>query len=240
MLKLVSLNIEGDKHFDRFLPMLEEEQPDVVCLQEVFAQDLPYLEQKLHMQSVYAPNVVYLTPNQYGIAPRGTWGITLLSKLPLVQPVIHYYHGGKQRIPVFIDGQPNSANRAVILAQVTKDEQLYQVATTHFTWSAQGKINEAQGRDFISLSQFLSHYSSLILTGDFNAPRGRELFQKFADHFQDQIPPQIQTTLDPQLHYAGPLDLVVDGLFTTPDYIVSDVKLVAGVSDHQAIVAEIE
>ena len=36
------------------------------------------------------------------------------------------------------------------------------------------------------------------------------------------------------------LGLMVDGLFTTPKYIASNVKLEPGVSDHMAIVANIE
>lgn len=239
MLKLVSLNIEGDKHFAKFLPLLKQEQPDVVCLQEVFAQDVPMLEQALGMKSIYAPMSVFVAPNQYGIAPRGTWGIILLSKIDLTQTATHYYKGDKKQVPIFKDGQPNSSHRVVIMAQVEKADRTYQLATTHFTWSADGEINEDQAQDFTKLALFLSHYPSLILVGDFNAPRGKELFQKFADRYRDHIPLDITSTLDAQLHYAGPLDLVVDGLFSTPDYDQISVRVIAGVSDHRAIVAEI-
>ena len=39
------------------------------------------------------------------------------------------------------------------------------------------------------------------------------------------------------LHRAGPLQLVVDGMFSTDDYSVSEVALHQGVSDHCAITA---
>ena len=42
------------------------------------------------------------------------------------------------------------------------------------------------------------------------------------------------------LHRAGPLDLMVDGLFLSPHYRASNVQLAAGVSDHQAVVATLE
>ncbi len=39
-MKLININIEGDKHFDRVIPFIERELPDVLCLQEVFKGDL--------------------------------------------------------------------------------------------------------------------------------------------------------------------------------------------------------
>jgi hypothetical protein len=47
------------------------------------------------------------------------------------------------------------------------------------------------------------------------------------------------TSIDPKLHRAGALQLMVDGLFTTPGYEASDVMLHTGVSDHCAITARI-
>jgi exonuclease III len=32
-MKLININIEGDKHFDTVIPFLEKEKPDVLCLQ---------------------------------------------------------------------------------------------------------------------------------------------------------------------------------------------------------------
>ena len=83
------------------------------------------------------------------------------------------------------------------------------------------------------------------MCGDFNAPRGGEIFSALATRWHDNIPGTYHTSLDLSLHKAGKVDgerlatLMVDGLFTTPGYRTSRVELVPGVSDHCAIVAEV-
>jgi endonuclease/exonuclease/phosphatase family metal-dependent hydrolase len=80
---------------------------------------------------------------------------------------------------------------------------------------------------------------SIILCGDFNAPRGREIFSRLAKRWHDNVPLHYVTSIDPKLHRAGPLQLMVDGVFSTTDYRVRNVVLHQGVSDHCAITADI-
>ena len=77
------------------------------------------------------------------------------------------------------------------------------------------------------------------LCGDFNAPRGGEIFTALAMRYQDNIPLEYASSIDGNLHRKGPLPYMVDGLFTTPSYIASDVSLQSGVSDHCAILATV-
>jgi hypothetical protein len=72
-----------------------------------------------------------------------------------------------------------------------------------------------------------------------NAPRGKESFSRLAKKYKDNIPPEYKTSIDQNLHKVKGIQFMVDGLFTTPSYKASDVKLVDGVSDHMAVVAEI-
>lgn len=81
----------------------------------------------------------------------------------------------------------------------------------------------------------------LVLAGDFNIPRGNKVYKQVTKLFKDNIPAEVESTIDPDLHYrntkqAGTLKLVVDYVFSTPKYLVSDVKVTPGVSDHCAIV----
>jgi hypothetical protein len=39
-MKVISLNIEGNKHYELVLPFLHTENPDVICLQEVLEDDV--------------------------------------------------------------------------------------------------------------------------------------------------------------------------------------------------------
>ncbi len=239
---VISLNIEGNKHFDRFIPFFQHQKPDVVCLQEVFAQDILYLEKTLRMKSIFAPMVSFIDRNQYGIEPRGSWGVSVFTNpntVSLVNKSIRYYVGDKSRIPVFVDGQPNSSNRVFVWIEAEKEDSVYSIATTHFTWSAGGSITQQQIDDLAQLNLILNDYSRLILCGDFNMVRGGGLFEKIGQRFKDNIPQKVKTTLDHSLHYAGPLDLVVDGFFTTDQYQVDSIDIVDGLSDHKAIVAKV-
>lgn len=236
-LKIATLNIEGHHHLDRFLPFLRATKPDVVCLQEVFASDLERIATVLAMEPLYAPMMTVETENKYKIDPLGEWGVALFTALTQTEPEREYYRKIGVRLPVF-SGNPNDPWRVFLSTTLEKEGELFRVATTHFTWSQAGKPTDEQRQDFISLKQCYERHEKLVLCGDFNAPRGSELWASFMSDFADGVPQDITTTLDPLLHYAAPLELVVDGFFSK-GYTVSDVTVVPGVSDHCAIVGQV-
>jgi hypothetical protein len=41
-------------------------------------------------------------------------------------------------------------------------------------------------------------------------------------------------------HRAAPLELVVDTVFSTPEYRVVDIRVLEGISDHKGILALVE
>jgi endonuclease/exonuclease/phosphatase family metal-dependent hydrolase len=236
-IKLVTLNIEGHHHLERFLPFLRSESPDVVCLQEVFASDLDRIKDVLQMDAMFAPMMRIETENKYRISPLGEWGVAFLTRLSHSEPEVAYYRQEGERLPVFAEN-PNDPWRVVVSATVEKAGEQVVIATTHFTWSPEGKTTDEQRRDFVALQQQTTQFERLVLCGDFNAPRGGELRLLFRQDFVDTIPDEVRTTLDPLLHYAGPLYFVVDGIFAR-GYSVADVRVVPGVSDHMAVVGEI-
>ena len=65
------------------------------------------------------------------------------------------------------------------------------------------------------------------------------MFARIAKKYKDNIPPHYVTSLDRKLHRAGHLELMVDGLFSTSEYLLDHVELRSGVSDHCAIIAEL-
>lgn len=237
-LKLISINIEYDKHFDTVLPFLQREQPDVVCVQELFWADVPKLQAAINMGFVYFPFTRMEQETKYKIAARGIGGVALFSKVPLQQAQLLPYHGGFDHLPIF--GKPNDELRGLIVAKVEKDGVIFTIATTHFTWSPDGKPNPEQRADAARLTEQLEQFPDVILTGDMNTPRGGEIFAELGSGLQDAVPSEVTTTIDPQLHYSGGLDLVVDVLFLSNAYQARSVQVVGGVSDHKAIVAEIE
>ena len=78
---------------------------------------------------------------------------------------------------------------------------------------------------------------SLVLAGDFNIPRGNANYQKMVARYHDNVPPGVVTTIDWDLHKAKgegkpKIEVVVDYIWSTPSYLVKDVRVVSGVSDH--------
>jgi endonuclease/exonuclease/phosphatase family metal-dependent hydrolase len=131
-------------------------------------------------------------------------------------------------------------SRAIIIANISHDGKKYTIGTTHFTWSENGLASTQQRRDIKSLFEIIDKHPEIVFCGDFNAPRGREIFERISSKYKDNIPQNYTTSIDSDFHYAGRLDILVDGLFSTMGYEVNDVKLINGVSDHCAIIASIK
>ncbi|MBP9781330.1 endonuclease/exonuclease/phosphatase family protein [Candidatus Woesebacteria bacterium] len=244
-MKLLTVNIEGHKHVDLICNLLATEQPDVICLQEIFEADLPLFQKALQhedqFQVLYSPNANVLKQNQYGIAPMGKWGIALIVNRAFIQDSMHDFHqlfyaGEEQVVPEFVG--PYSPRRSLLVAQLGVDGQNFAVATTHFTWTPNGQASPQQYNDLKQLKLNLGNYNRFILCGDFNAPRGGEIYAQFAEGLIDHVPRDVLTTLDHTFHYAGMLNLVVDGVLSTPDIGSISTRVIDGVSDHKAIVVE--
>lgn len=238
---IFSLNIEGDKHLESIFAYLKDKSVDLVCLQEVFQADQKLIEEKLQMTSFFVPLAI-IGQNSYGLTPGGEWGLLMLTKQPDAYFSYQYYVKHSKGVSSLIDHQPNSIDRALLWAKIRLNNQEIIVATTHFTWSEDGQTTAEQKESLANLLSIIKDFKSpFILCGDFNAPRGREIFDYLADQLTDHIPPEVQTTIDNKLHRASPLQLVVDGFFSSKQLSnqVSSVKLIGNLSDHLAIEAEI-
>ena len=247
-LSLVCINIEGSKHLDRVLPFLKERQPDVVCVQELRQDDISRFEE------VAGPLVAYEIMRYWQPALEPD-GIGIFSKQHARDKKTTYYRKVSGELPPFdarsAETKYVSENIMFTRADFEKDGVLYRIGTTHFTWTPNGKSNAFQHADLEKLLPILEEAGEIVFCGDFNAPRGGEIFAELAKRYTDNIPEKYEWSLDLQLHRAGkaiPKDAqemglkgyMVDGLFSTPGYKVSDVELVNGLSDHCAVVATIE
>lgn len=240
-MKVITLNIEGSKHLlTRVLPFLNREQPDVICLQEVFAVDVAQIEKTLGMHGRFVPmtdvdKVTIHTPK-----PLGLWGIYLGTRLPTGDLGHQFYKGSPTRVPKFLENNDSNAlNRALIWMEVTDGQASYVVATTHFVWSKDGEASAEQLYYLDKLLKITRQLPPHILCGDFNAPRGRATFGRLQAEYQDNIPAEIKTTIDGKFHRAGELEFMVDGMFSQPEYIIRQVRVVDGLSDHMAVVGEV-
>lgn len=232
-LKIISINMEFDRHFSRIFPFINKMKPDVVVMQEVFARDIPMIEKTVGMKSVFSPL------NYFHGMENSLHGILSLSSLPIKKSAYFYYRGDEITLPTVRLGHGEAANiaRCLLSIEVQKSSKSYNVINTHFTWTPDGMPSDKQYEDIEILLKLLSAIPEFILCGDFNAPRGGPIFAKIASKYKDNVPPHITTTIDKELHKAGDLKLVVDGVFTTSGYTVEELEVFSGLSDHCGIMA---
>lgn len=239
-LKLATVNIEGQKHLEKVRTFITRENPDVVCLQEVFedtlevvTRDYPYVE--------FAPSLI-LDQDEETKEGNRIWGEVIISKYPLV--------GSRQEYCGEWSGtnlprRPQEDHVPVlVLADVEKNRIKYRIGTIHFTWTPKATVTEKQRQHLKQVLLWIEEEGELLMCGDFNIARENEMYKKLAQVMRDNIPSEVETTIDPNLHYAnkkeqGKLKLVVDYVWSTPKYKVKNVRVVSGVSDHCAIVCEV-
>ena len=246
-LLVLSINIEGHRHLDRVIPFIQQQLaknpgPVVVNLQEVYAVDLPILEHQTGLTGHFVPMANVTVTSIHQSHALGEWGLAQLYSPEFSSQQESYYVGGSgHELPVFFANEdPNAMWRAVSWVRGKLAEKSYTIATTHFTWSPQGQATELQKKNLQGLLKIVTELPDLVITGDFNAPRGGEIFAQLATQFKDNIPPEITTTIDGQFHKAGQLEFVVDGFFSSEVYQVTQAQVISGVSDHQALVGLVE
>ncbi len=246
-IKILNLNIEGDKHLPQVIKLVEREKPDVVCLQEVFEEDFHMLHRRFGMQGIFMPTVWIDSAGLPGFGKTGPFGVALFSRLPGEFSGEYYFKRRGSELPRY-NGKPNAGHRCLVWQKTGNG---LTIATTHFTWSKNGQTTEKQRRELRMLMKLLANKVKVdVLCGDFNAPRATrqkarhlggqgEIWSAISGKLTDNIPLEAKTTLDLNLHYSHGVKLVVDGFFTKPNgkSTVKSLQLIGGVSDHLAISA---
>lgn len=242
-LQLVNCNVEGWKHGDRVRAMLQEVQPDVVCLQEAPAgyietislqQDFPY--------QLFAPIVL----RQATGGDPFPEGVLIASKLPFETYSVEYYHRPHQHLRVFDDNQKrDTIDQVCLFVQIGS----FAIATTHFTWTPNGNAPcEYQRTDQSRLLAWLATQPPHLLCGDMNIPRHHNpLYEQFLTQYIDAIPELYASSLDATFHRLGSdptrahlfRDFMVDYVFTQAPYEALNTTLRFGVSDHAAVIGTI-
>jgi len=243
-MKLISLNIELNIHDELVLPFLKNEKADVVCIQEILEENFEMYKKELGLQGIFKP----WSPVSSRARPLllgKMQGIAIFTK-NIVSSGYNFYIGKEENhLKPFSEWLENKEeyNKDKVLVWITtkdKDGKEYKIVTTHFTITKQGESTPEQLEHLDLLFKALDPLGEFVLVGDFNAPRGNETFTRLARKYTDNIPPEYKTSIDKNLHRNGEILFMVDGLFTTPHYDGTNVKLVDGLSDHMAIVADIE
>jgi endonuclease/exonuclease/phosphatase family metal-dependent hydrolase len=230
---ILTLNIERRKHLERIIPFLEEQKPDVICHQEIFDDTFQELKQRLQYHGVFSPRVEY-------VDEPGVDGTAILSRFPIKNYRIENYDQFTTPLAQFKNHLKGRPLGKLLTADIEIGSKLITVGNVHFTWSFGGEVIDEQLVNAEHLLTLLDQYKEIVLCGDFNTPRGKSIYTALKERYTDNIPAELETTIDPNLHRAGALQYVVDGLFTTPNYQASDVRIHKDISDHFGISATIQ
>ncbi len=219
-----SLNIEKRIHLDKFIPFFKKKNLDIIALQEVCVSDVGKISEKLKM-----PYVVYqaMELNSHVTGPKIEQGVAIFSKYPLDKR--EAYILGLERIQTFY----------FLVVEIKILEKSIFFGTTHFPVTKEGQVTKFQLSVCNNLLKVLKKYPEIIFMGDFNAPRGRKVFDKIKSKFTDHIPSIYKTSIDQNLHRVKGLQYMVDGLFTTNNIKINNVTLHDNISDHMAITGEL-
>lgn len=246
MIKIISLNIEKDRHFEKHKKFFLDEKADIICFQEIFKEDIEKYKKLLKMNYFCFSPMVY---SKSFINPTKTslQGIAILSKYEIKSfEDFDIFEIQKKRKFVTNPVEFKNMNRQhwkLLFISANIKNKIYNIITTHAPVTKRGDyITEFQRKYFKNLKNILKNKDSFILTGDFNTSRKAELFRDLASIYICNIPKKYKTSIDNKIHREGYKNIqhVVDGFFTTKDIKVKKIKYQDGVSDHFAVVAEIE
>jgi endonuclease/exonuclease/phosphatase family metal-dependent hydrolase len=244
-MKLVSANIEGDLHLDKVGPFLRQQNADVICLQEVFVDDLPDLLGR-DVQFHFLP----MTLKTKRSSETAAWGTAIAHRLPGKLVICDYYHKPTEVLVPFNESakQPTIWH-GVIGVQISSGDRTMNIYTTHFTWTPDGAPDANQRGDMAKLLALLADESPHVLCGDFNIPRQQNsLYGILTRHYTDHVPPDSASSIYLPLHYvrhdaaksAKLAAFMVDYIFSTPGtYRIENFAMHGGVSDHFALSAEV-
>ena len=241
-MKLVSINIELNRHYKTVFDFLKQENPDVICLQELLEDDFDNFKKILGKQGIFKPRTRIGDDLHLQDIKEKKEGIAIFAN-NIVDSGSIYYEGSEENLlktySEYINGENNKNSVLLWIDTKDSDNKSYRFATTHVPVTKGGESTPYQLEIIDLLLKELDSLGEFVLSGDMNAPRGKETFGRIAKKYKDNIPGEYKTSLDQNLHRVKNLQRMVDGLFTTTKHRASNVKLIDGISDHMAIVADI-
>ena len=242
-MKLISINIECNRHTDRVFNFLKKEKADVVCIQELLEDDFDLYKKELNLNGVFQPWSFWKSP-KYPQLRGKKQGVAIFAK-EIIKSGSTFYVGQKENIlksfDEYMSDEKFQKNRALVWVDTRiNNENIYRFITTQLPVTKEGEVTPYQLEVINLMLHDLEGFGEFVLCGDMNAPRGCQSFSRIAEKYKDNIPLEYKTSIDQNLHKVKGIQFMVDGLFTTPLYKASHVRLQDGISDHMAIIAKID
>lgn len=235
-MKLIQLNAWGGRLEPQIRTFLEDEKPDMLCLQEVTSLQATGSGLFLPVEGMQeACDLSYMA-----FAPafsfrfmRGTaeFGNAILSRLPILRSETVFTNGAYT--PDFVWGEKVANMRNFVHAAIKINGKPCNIITHHGYWISEHKEGDAETmRQMNQLAEYIAELPGpVILTGDFNlAPHSASL-QLLNDKLENlSIRHHLRTTRTHLTHKTEVCDYVFvnDGVkvnkFETSEEVVSDHK----------------
>jgi endonuclease/exonuclease/phosphatase family metal-dependent hydrolase len=235
----LQLNIERDRHLPLVREFIGREEPDVVFLEEVLVSDAHEWAEQFGLHLSFAP--MTYTPRTLG-ARAGELeveGVAILTRAAPERTVTEWYFGDEHSVPVHVEDDRDSVYQPLLGVAVPYQGTSLMLAVTHYMKSWNGAPDEYQRAHMESFLPALMRLSPDVLCGDFNIPRGTELYHVLREHLRDNVPLGYTNSLDPHLHRVPGLTFMIDYVWSSPRVEARNVTQVCGVSDHCAFVGEV-
>lgn len=235
-MKLLQLNTWSCNLAPAIINLLNREQPDIVCLQEVISTEQTgkilqsleeILEKSPYKYSYYSPLAEFRF--MHSTARRGN---AILSKYPLVDTGIFWTHGEFQ--PDFDYSIGWNQARGVAYATVQTPEGDIHILTTHGYHVREHKNgNEETLKACKQIAEYISRTAGrLVLTGDFNLVPDSQSMRVFDGLLRNLcVENRVVTTRNNLTDKTDTCDYIL-----TRDIAVQDFRVLDDVvSDHKAL-----
>ena len=246
IVKLIQLNIWQGRLLPQILTFLQREQPDFLCLQEVYSSSLntPLLDFFCgleHMQRAFPEYYSNFSPS-YELDVLGQkvgFGNAIVSKFPLADRQ-SVFISGEFRSYANLDGYiVNTRTLQQATVQLANDKSLTLI-NHHGFWDKNPLGNDESVEKFQRVADEIAKVTGpIIFAGDMNLKPESPALQPLQEQLIDLTKTNdVRSTLS---QFGKVSDVACDHIFVSGDvriknFVVSD----ALVSDHQALVLEFE
>jgi endonuclease/exonuclease/phosphatase family metal-dependent hydrolase len=263
---ILHLNIEIKKHLPNVKKVIQDKNPDIVCLVEATKTEMTSLAQELGYFSIFTPRFYIQEPEN--LIEEGS---IIFSKYPITTYEKYRYDENDENAPLpfseitttdsdqYVHRPSSRFKHHITLLAATlnlgKGKEVT-ITTTHFPVTDHvnpgvsdhvlKSIQDIKDIEHVSyyfdrlVQRLRSIRGPVVFTADLNNSRGEHIYDTLAHELIDIVPPHITSTIDPLLHRRKNLMLSVDTIMVSPEITPLDCEALEGISDHKALFASLE
>lgn len=248
-LKVVSLNLYQGYALDAAVAFLDQEQPDVVTLQEVYngtdptLSDGPRSLSELLRRLSYTAHdfeAAFIEDHEEGLIPEGN---AILSRFPIISRDAVFFD--EPFNASFVNMSANSPRQPHVLQHVLLQTPAgaMDVFNIHGPWDLDGDNDSPKRRQMVAAIQNgIKGKDKVIVAGDTNAKPTNKAMKPLEDKLVSVFGTELQSTFNMlRKDNPGYATAAVDMMFVTPNIkVLSKDCPTVDISDHLPLVVTLE